>query len=123
MVALPEPRQTVRFALGTHLLQATVAEAPEADLRVMPPGTFYPLGPEISEHWFRMRSSLPRMSEVILPETLVVHWYASVRTKHLLPVIDEAYVRRHEHEQLFSRLACAVLDREVTRLIGDNAYR
>jgi hypothetical protein len=118
MVTLPQSRRKVRYALGTHLLQSTLADVPES-VCVMPPGAFYPLGPEISEHWFRLRSNLPRMSEVVLPETLVVHWYASVRTKRLLPVIDEAYVRRHENDQLFSRLACAVLDRRVAPLIGD----
>jgi hypothetical protein len=71
---------------------------------VHPPRVFYPLGPEISEHWFRKVSSAD-LNDVLWPETLLVHWYASVRTKHILPLIDPAYVRQNAKTQLFSALA------------------
>lgn len=104
MVALPPERHTVRFALGTHLLQAAVAGWRGEGLRVYAPEVFYPLGPEISEHWFR-RTLFPRLDEVLTPETRVVHWYASVRTKKIVPRIDPGYVRENAKFQLFSKLA------------------
>jgi hypothetical protein len=110
MIAVPTERRTVRFALGTHLLQDTLAQAREPDLCVLPPPVFYPLGPEISHHWFRMRQSVSMLDEVLGDETLVVHWYASVRTKQLIPRIDAQYVRTHADRQLFSALALPLLD-------------
>lgn len=110
MIELPPDRRGVQFALGTHLLQRVTAAAREPDLEVLPPPAFYPLGPEISEHWFRERRRMPALRDVVVPETLVVHWYASVRTRHLMPIVDEAWVRAHADTQLFSRLAQALLD-------------
>ncbi|WP_181234235.1 glycosyltransferase [Enhygromyxa salina] len=109
MLAVPDSRVLVRFALGTHLLQDTLAHSREADLRVLPPRYFYPLGPEISRHWFRVGGSPPPLDQVMSEDTLVVHWYASVRTKSIVPKIDAAYVRAHADRQLFSALALPLL--------------
>jgi len=102
--ALPRERRGVRFALGTHLLQDRVRAYRGADLVVHPPPVFYPLPPEISEHWFR-RTDSPSLDEVLSDETRVVHWYASVRTQGILPAIDPVYVKRRARDQLFSALA------------------
>lgn len=114
MVELPARRQLRRYVLGTHLLGQTVArwqggagEARGAEDRgalvVHPPPLFYPLGPEISEHWFRRRRRVDLRS-ALAPETLVVHWYASVRTRAIVPQVTPAYVRQHLGRQLFSAL-------------------
>ncbi|MBN2196429.1 MAG: hypothetical protein JW751_26695 [Polyangiaceae bacterium] len=107
MVRLPRSRQLVRFALGTHLLEHAVAEYRGDDLCVHPPETFYPLGPEISEHWFRP-SSAP-LDELIPEATLVVHWYASVRTRRVVPLLTPDWVAAHRGREPFSTLAAAVL--------------
>lgn len=104
MVELPVERRQVPYALGTHLLQDEVAGYAGDDVVVHDPSVFFPLGPEVSEHWFRLRPEVP-LDEVMYADTRVVHWYASVRTKHLLPKIDSAYVRAHADRQLFSALA------------------
>ena len=104
MVELPADRRHVPYALGTHLLQDRVAAYDGGDLVVHPPSVFFPLGPEISQHWFRMRRTLP-LDEVLEPDTRVVHWYASVRTRRLVPKIDPDYVRANAEHQLFSALA------------------
>jgi hypothetical protein len=101
---LPPSKRRVRYALGTHLLQQAVAGYRGADLAVLPPPVFFPLGPEISEHWFRVRPSVS-LSQVVEPETVLVHWYASVRTKAHVARLDPAFVRRHAGTQLFSALA------------------
>ncbi|HEY3500901.1 MAG TPA: glycosyltransferase, partial [Polyangiaceae bacterium] len=96
MSALPKAERRVRYALGTHLLQAAVREWSRPGLTVLPPAAFFPLGPEISEHYFRIRPSLS-LEDAIGPDTLVAHWYASVRTeRHVafgahgsVPVRDE----------------------------------
>lgn len=105
MLAIDESRLRVRYALGTHLLQQVAKETWPSDVIKCPPSRFYPLGPEISEHWFRInKKTAPALHEVLSPDTLAVHWYASVRTKSIVPQINEEYVRAHEHEQLFSAL-------------------
>jgi hypothetical protein len=110
MRTLPPARRRVRFALGTHLLQDTLAQRRESDLCVLPPPVFYPLGPEISQHFFRLRRNLPNTESMLGKGTLVVHWYASVRTRQLVPRIDADYVREHADRQLFSALALPLLD-------------
>lgn len=104
MIECPRERRRVRFALGTHLLGETVASAERGEVRLLPPETFYPLPPEISEHWFRV-GRRPPLAEVLPAETVAVHWYASVRTARLVPLIDPAYVLAHADRQLFSALA------------------
>jgi glycosyl transferase-like sugar-binding protein len=108
-VRLPTARRRVRYALGTHLLQAVVRDFGGADLAVLPPPVFYPLGPEISEHWFRERKAV-ELDSVIAPETLLVHWYASVRTRSYVSHLDLAFVRTHASTQLFAALARRALD-------------
>lgn len=104
MVSLEPRRQLVRFALGTHLLQAAaVAAASDASVVPVAPHVFYPLAPEISEHWFR--ASGARAAELLLPETRVVHWYASVRTRRIVPALTPERVRALAHRQPFSDLA------------------
>ncbi len=104
MVNMPPKKQLVRYALGTNLLQDMVADYAADDLEVHPPGRFYPLAPEISAHWFRGQRQ-PLLHEIVRPETRVVHWYASVHTKKIVPLICPGYVRRNAHRQLFSALS------------------
>lgn len=105
MVAVPRERQTRPHALGTNLLQDVVDHYRNDDLVVHAPAEFYPLPPEISEHWFRFERHV-RLDRVLSPETCVVHWYASVRTKSRVAQINPDYVRRHRGEQLYSALVC-----------------
>ncbi len=109
MVEMDPERQMVRFALGTHLLQQTVAAYGGDDFHVCAPELFYPLSPEVSEHWFRFAPGY-RLEEVLRPETILVHWYASVRTKEIVPKIDADYIAAHADEQLFSALAAPFVD-------------
>jgi hypothetical protein len=106
--ATPAAKRRIRYALGTHLLQDVVASYRGTDLTVLPPPVFFPLGPEISEHWFRLRPSV-RLEDVVEPETLLVHWYASVRTKPHVALLDPAFIRAHGGTQLFSALALPVV--------------
>jgi hypothetical protein len=103
MLRMPDDRARARYALGTHLLQETVKKFRGSGLVVHPPDVFYPLGPEISQHWFRIRRHVD-LTSVLTAETRLVHWYASVRTRKLVPRIDPAYVRRNEQHQLLSAL-------------------
>ena len=111
MVEMPEEKQTVRYALGTHLLGRTVDDYEGDGLVIYPAPVFYPLGPEISEHWFRINGN-PVIDEVIAPETVLVHWYASVRTKHIVPKINSEYIRTNATRQLFSRMASRLCEFE-----------
>jgi hypothetical protein len=104
MLALSEERALRRFALGTHLLQAALREYGGDDLEVLGPGAFYPLGPEISQHWFRI-ASRAELSQVLSDETRVVHWYASLRTREQQRELTRERVRELAPRQLFSALA------------------
>lgn len=103
------PRQLAasRGAVATDLLEEVVAVYRGGGLTVYPPEVFYPLGPEISEHWFRLNpADKPlRLAEALGPDTRVVHWYASVRAKDIIPVFDAAYVRANRTRQLLSALS------------------
>jgi hypothetical protein len=102
---LPPEAQTRRCGIGPHLVQDIAPEFTRPALVVHPPPVFYPLGPEVSRHWFHLRGARAPLDEVLLPETRVVHWYGSVRTNVLTSRIDPAYVRAHASRQLFSALA------------------
>jgi len=106
MPTLPPERLKDAYALGPDLLQAMVDNYPHDDLTVHDPRVFYPLPPEISEHWFRARGNV-RLEKVLSPETRLVHWYASVRTKGRVGLITPAYVREHRERQLYSALVSA----------------
>lgn len=105
MLAVPLTPPVNTYGLGPDLLQAVVERYSGGDLAVQAPPVFYPIPPEISEHWFRIRGPV-RLDAVLLPETRVVHWYASVRTKARVALIDPAYVRAHRGVQLYSALVC-----------------
>jgi len=109
MQTLPKAERRVRYALGVHLLQRAVLEWSGPGVHVEPPETFYPLGPEISEHWFRAQG-VSDLSEIVTPRTLLVHLYASVRVEEKMARVDPAWVRAHQGSELFSALAARVLD-------------
>ena len=96
-----------RDALGPDLLQNALRDGGTADVRVLPPEVFFPLGPEISEHWFRLHQPgrRPRLEEVLYPDTRIVHWYGSVRAREIMRVFDAAYVQAHRDRQLLAELA------------------
>jgi hypothetical protein len=91
------------YALGPDLLQDMVFGDRWSDLVVHDPEVFYPLPPEISEHWFRIRD-IVMLDEVLLPKTRVVHWYASVRSGSGIALVDPAYVRALRERQFYSAL-------------------
>lgn len=104
MVSLPAWRRKRRYALGTHLLQDEIARYEGQDVEVYPPEYFYPLGPEIADHWFRHHSRHD-LAQVISPQTRVVHWYGSNHRKRQMMRLDPDYVRRYERRQMLSQLA------------------
>jgi glycosyl transferase-like sugar-binding protein len=103
MLAVPPHRLARAYALGPDLLREVVARYRQGDLTIQEPRVFYPLPPEISEHWFRVGRGVT-LDAVLSPETRVVHWYASVRTKSRVAQIDPDYVRTHRTRQLYSML-------------------
>lgn len=107
-VAVPPKRQILPNALGPHLLQEVADHYGQDDLTVQEPQVFYPLPPEISEHWFRIGHDV-RLNDVLSAETRVVHWYASVRTKSRVAQIDPKYVREHRDRQLYCALVCSCI--------------
>jgi hypothetical protein len=103
--------------LGPDLLQSLVGQFSGVELVVHDPSVFYPLAPEISTHWFR--SGGVNLDLALRPQTRVVHWYASVRSKPYVALIDPDHVRAHRRTQLYSALVSRVLPQmamEPTRI-------
>lgn len=108
MLAVPLDQLADAYALGPDLLQDIAAGYSGDDLSILDPQVFYPLPPEISEHWFRTGRRV-EVERVLSPRTRVVHWYASVRTKSRVALIDPAYIRANRDHQLYSALISARL--------------
>jgi hypothetical protein len=103
MLTVSPERLQQAYSLGPELLQETIDQGERTDLVVHAPAVFYPLPPEISEHWFRIRDSV-KLDTVVSAETRVVHWYASVRTKSRVASITPAYIKEHRNRELYSAL-------------------
>ena len=102
MLAVPAIEIDRPYAFGPDLLQAIVARRRPPDLVLHHPHVFSPLGPEVSEHWFRNRRG-PAVT--LLPAaTRVVHWYASVHTAPRIREITPDSVRRRRDTEAYSRL-------------------
>jgi Glycosyltransferase sugar-binding region containing DXD motif len=108
MLTVTPERLLEAYALGPDLLQDVVGEDRPDDLVIHDPAVFYPLPPEISEHWFRSSENV-QLDAVLSTETRVVHWYASVRTKSRVAQIDPAYIAEHRKYQLYSALVWSCL--------------
>lgn len=104
MLRLPTDRQHRRFALGTHLLQQELALEDASDIHVHPPDFFYPLGPEISDHWFRNHRR-HQLSQALSPHTRVVHWYGTRHRRRQMQRLSPAYVRSRASRQMLCQLA------------------
>lgn len=110
MAALPEDETPGPYALGPDLYQALLDKAPMPGLVIHEPACFYPLAPEISEHWFRpCRGVQAALGRIVSPQTKLVHWYGSVRTKPYVAQINPAYIRANSQAQLYSALVAATV--------------
>lgn len=105
---LPESQLTLRYRLGTHLLQECLTEKGDVlGVHRLSPAHFYPLGPEISRQYFRPRRHARADAErVIASDTHVIHWYASVSE---LVEYDEARVRAESEHTLFAQIMARAL--------------
>jgi hypothetical protein len=104
IAALPERERELRYRLGTHLLQEALAQKGDVlGVHQLAPSYFYPLGPAISQQYFRPRKDAPAAAAALIsPETYVIHWYASVSK---LSAYDRARVQRERDSTIFAQLA------------------
>ncbi len=109
MTRLPPGQQRRLYALGPRLLQEVARRHSPAELAVEHPHAFYPLPPEISEHWFRTVRRV-RLQEVLPPGTRVVHWYASIRSRDLVARITPGYVEENRGRQPYSALVHSYIE-------------
>ena len=86
--------RTQQFRLGTHLLQKLTHNHSSENMQVLPSEFFFPLGPEISNHWFR-KNSAKNLHKLILPNTHVIHWYHSVENRLLKEPLSQAWLRKN----------------------------
>lgn len=100
---MPPAEQRKRFRLGTHLLQKLTQNQSSPNMTVLPAEFFYPLGPEVSAHWFR-KGTAKKLGDMLYADTKVVHWYNSVEKRFLKTKIDANWVELHP-DTAFSELA------------------
>ncbi|MDQ3001897.1 MAG: hypothetical protein M3Y08_11635 [Fibrobacterota bacterium] len=95
LTAVPRAQLYRRFRLGTHLLQEVSQNQSGQTISAHPPSAFFPLGPEISNHWFLpgTAKSLPKM---ISDQTFIVHWYNSVESRFLKEPLTRDWLSKHE---------------------------
>lgn len=105
---LPESQRGRQYRLGTHLLQETLREfntsscPAENRMCVLSSTHFYPLGPEISRHYFhRYRNPRAISHELLSDETFAIHWYASVSD---LKSKDAHFIRKTAEHTVYSAL-------------------
>lgn len=104
MLAVPEEQVGKKHILGTNLLQRVACASTDARIGRLDPEYFYPVPPEISVHWFR-EDTAARVDDLLLPGTCIVHWYASVRTKEIIPLLTPDFIRHHADRMPFCALA------------------
>lgn len=110
MLEMPLEQAARRYAIGPDLLARVCRQSQheERPVALLAATVFYPLPPVISEHWWRS-TRVPTLTDVVSQDTIVVHWYASVRSKRLAARVDAEYVRTRRDSQLFSQLAARYL--------------
>jgi hypothetical protein len=105
--AVPRQEWGIKHRLGTHVLQRTLAAHREADLEILPPDVFYPLGPEWSRQYFRNCLDPDALvARILAPSTRVLHWYASVSA---LNEIGPEELRGLARKTAFGRLCAPYL--------------
>ncbi len=92
--SIPSADRLRRFRLGTHLLQSVTGNRSHSGFQMFPAAYFYPLGPEISNHWFRPGTAR-HIEAMLTSDCLVVHWYNSVEARYLKEELSEAWLRRN----------------------------
>ena len=96
--AMSSKDQYKRFHLGTHLIQKTTAKFSQHNISMLDYSYFYPLGPELSNHWFQFPNANWK-EEFLYSNTKVVHWYHSVETRLIErkwnKKLNEEFVRQH----------------------------
>ena len=110
MIDFPAEDRGRRYALGTHLLQDVARTwvepppgGPNGSVVVHDPAVFFPVAPEVSEHWFRTDTTATA-DDLVRPETRVVHWYASVRTSDIVTQLTPARLSELRDRQPFAQL-------------------
>lgn len=104
---MPSKEQKKRFRLGTHLLQRLTRNQSSPEMTVYPSTFFYPLGPEISAHWFYSGTD-KKLNDMLLADTCIVHWYNSVEGRFLKEKLDKNWVQKHPNTA-FSKMAEKIL--------------
>jgi hypothetical protein len=115
-VDLPDDVARRRFQLGPKLLERVSANRSSAELHLYPPAAFYPLGPEVSWHYFRPQDP-SRVTDRLGPETYAAHLYDSVLKRRVGRGVDVDYLRRTRGANALSDLVAPWLD-ELFALVG-----
>ena len=106
---MPPEERLKRFRLGTRLLQKVTGNKSSDSMKVVNAKYFYPLGPEISAHWFK-KNTRKRLNKLLRAETCVVHWYNSVEGRFLKTKLSRQWVEDNP-DTAFSELSRLTLQK------------
>lgn len=101
-----------RPAIGPDLLQDLVDGQHVKDVKVFDPPAFYPLGPTMAAHYFRLTNSSDFLeTQVVTDSTYVLHWYNDNLRKLPRPT-DAKSLSEMASRQLFARIAHRIVGEE-----------
>jgi hypothetical protein len=109
MLAADPSHARRRFAIGPDMLAHVCRDPKVEGVAILEPECFYPMAPVISGQWWSLQDA-PNLSEVIAPNTVSVHWYASAQSRRLAERVNPEYLRANRHRQLFASLASPFLE-------------
>lgn len=106
---LPVERATNLYELGPRLLQRVTQNQSTDQFQLHDPEVFYPLPPEMSQHYFRP-SPESVDAQLVGRETKVVHLYDSVTRRRVGHALDAPWVMGQQNATPFARMVAPFLD-------------
>jgi len=104
---LKEKDFSVPACIGPHIVQKVTKNKSSENMEVLPSTYFYPLGPDISLHYFH-KSSAKHLDKILSPQTRIVHWYNSVEKKYLHRQVDKKWIEEYQNSA-FAKLAQSII--------------
>ena len=103
VAGMPVQQATTLYELGPRLLQRVTKNRSTDQFHIAPPVVFYPLPPEMSQHYFRPSDAA--IDRALLSEqTVAVHLYDSVARRREGKALDAAWVLAQAGKTPFSRM-------------------
>jgi hypothetical protein len=116
--ALPVEKATKLYELGPRLMQRVTENRSTDQFVLHAPEVFYPLPPEMSQHYFR-RADPSVDAQLLGASTRVVHLYDSVTRRRVGKPLDATWILAQREATPFARMCEPFLD-ELASVYADD---